>query len=166
MSMPKTCPGAQESAGRTHTAGHTGHAHTGHAHTGHEQGAAHETLPNLIPRLLMPVNHEHLKKICSTSICSVCAEYQLSAQQQTVQTLQRSVGKQCFTNSLALFFLLLNVDMRLKTAILDGETPAQQAKIANFLMNLRKHLIPEYLSEQRSDTCTFATKCQDAWSVA
>jgi hypothetical protein len=121
--------------------------------------------PQLIPRLLLPVNHEHLQRYCTDSLARVCHEYGVSPDLPVVCHLRQCVSRLSFTNALALFFVLLNIDTGLKEALLSIE-PAQQSKYVNFFMNLRRHVIPEFISCEACDAIRFAARCEDAWQVA
>ncbi len=121
--------------------------------------------PQLISRLLLPVNHEHLQRYCTDSLARIGHEYDVSPDLPVVCHLRECVPLLSFTNTLALFFLLLNIDTGLKQALFDIE-PAQQSKCANFFMNLRRHVIPEFISSEACDAIRFAARCEDAWQVA
>ena len=121
--------------------------------------------PQLIPRLLLPVNHEHLRRYCMDSLARICVEYGVSPELPVVCHVRECVPRLSFTNALALFFVLLNIDTGLKQALFEIE-PAQQSKCANFFMNLRGHVIPEFISSEACDAIGFAARCEDAWQVA
>ena len=48
-----------------------------------------------------------------------------------------------------MFFLLLNVDTVLKENMFLSESEAQKSKLSNFFMNLRKHIIPDYMASEQ-----------------
>ena len=121
--------------------------------------------PQLIPWLLLPVNHEHLHRYCTDSLARICVEYGVSPELPVVCHVRECVPRLSFTNALALFFVLLNIDTGLKQALFEIE-PAQQSKCANFFMNLRRHVIPEFISFEAWDTIRFVAQCEDAWQVA
>jgi hypothetical protein len=120
----------------------------------------------LIPRLLLPVNHAHLRTYCKDSLARVCSEYSISQDMPVVCQLRASIPDMSFTNSLALFFLLLNIDTGLKQGLMHSEARVHQGKCANFFMNLRRHVIPEFLSIEACDAVKFTAQCEDAWRVA
>ena len=66
--------------------------------------------PQLIPWLLLPVNHEHLQRYCTDSLARICHEYCVSPDLPVVCHLRQCVSRLSFTNALALFFVLLNID--------------------------------------------------------
>jgi hypothetical protein len=47
-----------------------------------------------------------------------------------------------------------------------SETEAQRRKLGNFCMNLRKHLVPDFMAADEYGSSVFVTRCRDAWSVA
>lgn len=116
----------------------------------------------------MPVNHAHVRKYCVQSLARICHEYDVPAEHCTVCNIREGVQADSFsyTKTLALFFLLLNVDSEMKAAVIDSETPTQQGKCVNFFMNLRRHAVPHFMSQEGADVIAFATMCRDMWSVA
>jgi hypothetical protein len=153
MSMPRTCAGAHRPSAAKADATRTPQA---------------ERMPHLIPRILMPVNHVHVKNYCLLSLARICQEYNVPPEHSTVSNIREGIQADGFSyiKSLALFFLLLNVDSEMKRAIIDSETPLQQGKCVNFFMNLRRHAVPHFMSHEGTDVIGFTTRCQDMWSVA
>ncbi len=132
--------------------------------------AARECAPvacqqNLIPRLLLPVNDAHLRRYCADCLTRICHEYSVPQDAPVVCHVRECVPALSFSKALALFFLLLNIDTGLKKALMESEQK-QQGKCANFFMNLRKHVIPDFMSNDTSDATRFTERCQDAWTVA
>jgi len=151
MSMPSTCTKtSKQSAAQS------------------EKSIMHEHIPHFIPRVLMPLNHPHVKHYCLQSLSRICIEYNLHTEQAPVCNIRSMVNCETFSymKSIALLFLLINIDSHIKKMILDSETPAQQLKCANFFMNLRRHAVPNFMSNEGSEVIKFATQCQDLWSVA
>ena len=122
----------------------------------------------LISRILMSVNAKHTLAFCASSIKSICREYAISEHDSTIQYIVDLINTNTLshTDSLAVFFLLLNVDTVLKEHMLLSESEAQKGKLCNFFMNLRKHIIPAYMASEQFTSSTFVSKCADAWSVA
>jgi len=126
-----------------------------------------EHLPHLIPRLLMPINKGYLQKFCAQSLESICKEYGVPAEHPTVLAIRECFAREMpFTEALSVFFVLLNIDTTVKERMMLSETEAQQQKLANFFMNLRKNLVSTYMSTDDCTPCKFVTNCTDAWSVA
>jgi len=119
----------------------------------------------LIPRLLLPVNDAHLRRYCHDSLTRICHEYSVTQDSPVMRGVRESVSVLSFTKALALFFLLLNIDTGLKQALMESELK-QQDKCVNFFMNLRKHIVPEFMSNETSDATHFTQRCEDAWTVA
>lgn len=143
MSMPMTCCNTQTSVHKQH-------------------------LPMLIPRILMSVNETHISTFCTQSLTRLCTEYALPEENATIECINSLInGEQMSrTDALALFFLLLNIDTQLKECMMVSEAEAQRGKLTNFCMNLRKHLVPEFMAVDQCNSSTFVTRCSDAWSVA
>ena len=141
-------------------------------HTAKKQKLAHnegerEHLPHLIPRLFMPVNQKYLQDFCEQSMQNICVLYGIAPENSTVRAVIQCLSEQVsFTDILCIFFVLLNIDMTTKERMMTSETEAQQQKLANFFMNLRRHLVSNFMSKSECTACMFVTSCQDAWSVA
>jgi hypothetical protein len=103
---------------------------------------------------------------CQDSLARIFQEYEVSEDFPVVCQVRESVAELSFTNTLALFFLLLNIDTGLKHAVMKSETPMHQGKCANFFVNLRRHVIPKFMSKEACDTIRFAARCEDTWIVA
>ncbi len=149
MSMPSTCA-----------------TQTNASAAGRPSAALVPLQSQLISRLLMQVNQQHLRTYCKDSIKRICNEYTVRADVPVVCQVQECTHELSHTHSLALFFLLLNIDTTLKKAILDSESLQQQLKHVNFFMNLRRHVIPDFLSTEECDVRMFVAHCEDAWNVA
>jgi len=111
------------------------------------------------------VNHEHLQRYCADSLTRICEDYGVSPEMPVIRHMRECSPVLSFSSALALFFVLLNIDTRLKEALLKIE-PAQERKCVNFFMNLRKHVVPEFISSDTCDASRFAARCEDAWQVA
>jgi|LauGreDrversion4_2_1035121.scaffolds.fasta_scaffold00055_13 hypothetical protein len=148
--MPSTCPA---------------HAQSAAAKTAQRAQKTVACQPQLIPRLLLPVNHEHLRRYCTDSLARICQDYGVSPELSVVCHVRECTPLLSFTNALALFFVLLNIDTGLKQALLQID-PAQERKCVNFFMNLRRHVVPEFISSEACDASRFAARCEDAWQVA
>ena len=111
-----------------------------------------ECQPQLIERLMLPVNVEPLREHCEQSLSRVCAEYNVATSLAVICELRQSIVQMSFTNCLALFFLLLNIDTDLKHGLMQSEVRSQQGRCANFFQNLRIYMIAEFLSTDASDT--------------
>jgi hypothetical protein len=127
-----------------------------------------EHLPMLIPRIIMSVNYKHIPSFSARSLDSICKQYSIAKDHATILCIQSLINSECLSHidSLALFFLLLNIDTTLKESMMLSETEIQRRKLCNFYMNLHKHLVPEFMAVDSYNSCIFATRCSDAWSVA
>jgi len=124
--------------------------------------------PMLVTRILMSVNYKYIPMICEKSVKNVCELYGIQADHATIQCIKTMLTSEQMssTNLLALFFVLLNIDTKLKASMLQSETEIQKSKLCNFFMNLHKHLLPEFMAVNALNPITFVQKCSDAWSVA
>ena len=124
--------------------------------------------PMLVTRILMSVNYKYIPMICEKSIKNVCEIYGIQADNATIQCIKMMLSSEQMssTDLLALFFVLLNIDTKLKANMLQSETEIQKSKLCNFFMNLHKHLVPEFMAVNALNSMTFVQRCSDAWSVA
>jgi hypothetical protein len=122
----------------------------------------------LIPRILMSVNYKHVPLFSTKSLVNICKEYAIPENNTTIQCIKSLINSEhiSHTDSLALFFLLFNIDTKLKESVMLSETEMQRRKLCNFYMNLHKFLVPEFMAVDMCGACNFVTRCSDAWSVA
>jgi hypothetical protein len=127
-----------------------------------------EHLPMLIPRILMSVNYKHIPSFSARSLDNICKQYSIAKDHGTILCIKSLINSEYLSHidSLALFFLLLNIDTKLKESMVLSETEMQRQKLCNFYMNLHKHLVPEFMAVDTCNACMFATRCSNAWSVA
>jgi len=109
----------------------------------------------------MSVNETHISTFCTQSLTRLCTEYALAEENATIECINSLInGEQMSrTDALALFFLLLNIDTQLKECMMVSEAEAQRGKLTNFCMNLRKHLVPEFMAVDQCNSSTFVTRC-------
>ena len=69
------------------------------------------------------------------------------------------------TETLALFFLLLNVDAALKQRVLDMDR-ASMPKLARFLQDLKAELVVAFYADEAQSPAAFVDKCFEAYVVA
>jgi len=139
MSMPITC---------------TKHSVSIHSLTKEntKENTKERQIPMLISKILMTVNAKHILPFCASSIHSICREYAISENDSTIQYIVDLINTNTLshTDSLAVFFLLLNVDTVLKENMFLSESEAQKSKLSNFFMNLRKNIIPDYMAQDHT----------------
>ena len=69
------------------------------------------------------------------------------------------------TDTLALFFLLLNVDAALKQRVLDMDR-ASMPKLARFLQDLKAELVVAFYADEAQSAAAFVDRCFEAYVVA
>jgi hypothetical protein len=116
----------------------------------------------------MSVNYKHVPSFSAKSLVSICKEYAIPEDHTTIQCIKSLILSEhmSHTDSLALFFLLLNINTKLKESAMLSETEMQRRKLCNFYMNLHKHLVPEFMAVDKCSASSFVTRCSDVWSVA
>lgn len=67
---------------------------------------------------------------------------------------------------IALFFLGLDIDIKLKQMMMEAESTTMQRKLTGFFMRLRNELIPAFLCEESIEIEKFVRSCHEAYLVA
>ena len=120
---------------------------------------------NLIERIMHPVNKGHLRAYTNKMLHQICVQYRISPQNSIVQSLLHATASETIPHTalIALFFLLLNIDLALKDAMMQKEQEQTKAKLCKFCFTLRNHLITNFLVEETQQIQEFVSKCQEAW---
>lgn len=120
---------------------------------------------NLIERITHPVNKVHLCAYTNKMLHQICVQYKISPQNSIVQSLLHATTAETISHTahVALFFLLLNIDLALKDAMIHKEQAHTKAKLCKFCLTLRNHLITNFMVEETQPLQEFVSKCQEAW---
>ena len=120
----------------------------------------------LIPRVQFSVNEEHLRRHCQQSLWNICSLYDIPITHSVIESLKEinAATNTPHNTLMALFFMLLNLDMTLKDQMLQAEPAPTQKKIAHFAIHIRDKVIPEYMSVESTTVITLVDNCLDAWS--
>jgi len=125
-------------------------------------------LRQLIPRIMLPENERALRKCCADSLERICSEYEINPLIRVFKTLREFIEdheeSQC--SMLALFFLGLDIDMKLKQMMLEAESVLMQRKLTGFFVKLRSEVIPAFLCEETVEIDKFVQTCHEAYLLA
>ena len=120
---------------------------------------------NLIERIVHPINKGYLQTYTNKMLHQICIQYSISPQNSIVQSLLHATAAESISHTahVALFFLLLNIDLALKDALMQKEQEQTKAKLCKFSLTLRNHLITNFLVEETQPIQEFVSLCQEAW---
>jgi hypothetical protein len=125
-------------------------------------------LRQLIPRIMLAENERALRKCCADTLERICREYEINPLIRVFTTLREfsedPEESQC--SMLALFFLGLDIDVKLKQMMLEAESTHMQRKLTGFFMQLRNDVIPAFLCEEPVEVENFVRACHEAYLLA
>ena len=116
----------------------------------------------------MPLNHSLLRKLCSRSLTTLETQFDVKMNTHAVVQLKNlAADETCpHTTHLALFFLLLNVDQKLKEDIMKAENKHMHPKLTRFFLDLKDEAVrPYFCDESLSNECLVA-KAEELWTLA
>lgn len=125
-----------------------------------------ERIPDVIERLFLPFNINRLTTLCQLSLAHIVQDFQLDPNSSYISTIRSNLETR--TNHvymLCMFFLLLNVDLKLKAFLLNTDKK-NHAKMVRFLIDLRNNSVVCYLDETNTSNTVFFDKCKEAWLLA
>lgn len=130
--------------------------------------AAKLDLRQLIPRIMLPENEQALRNCCAQTLDRICDEYEINPGIRVFQTLRDFCGDpdEAGNSMIALFFLGLDIDIKLKQMMMEAESTTMQRKLTGFFMRLRNELIPAFLCEESIEIEKFVRSCHEAYLVA
>ena len=117
---------------------------------------------------MMPLNHSLLRKLCSRSLTTLGTQFDVKMNTHAVVQLKNlTADENCpHTTHLALFFLLLNVDQKLKEDIMKAENKHMHPKLTRFFLDLKDEAVrPYFCDESLSNECLVA-KAEELWTLA
>ena len=125
-------------------------------------------LKQLIPRVMLPYNEATVRRICAESLVRICEEYSIDANIPTFQKLAEFAAdpEQSNNSIVGLFFLCLDIDIRLKESMLNAESDAMKRKLTCFFTNLRSRVIPVFFCEEEMDADELVAQCHETFLLA
>jgi len=125
-----------------------------------------ELIPDVIERLFLPFNINRLTTLCQLSLAHIVHDFGLDQNSPYISTIRLNLETR--TNHvymLCIFFLLLNVDLKLKSFLLTTDKK-NHAKMVRFFVDLRNNSVVCYLDETKTSNTMFLEKCKEAWLLA
>jgi len=122
-----------------------------------------EQIANVLEKATHVLNKEWLAQEVRGSIAALEAEF-FAADNAQIAKLRAMVRDATHTELLAIFYLLLNIDHRLKTRILLMDA-RNDKRIARFLLDLRHELVLGFFCSEQS-VAEFVQACGDGYCIA
>lgn len=125
-----------------------------------------EVIPDIIERLFLPFNTNRLAALCQLSLAHIVQDFHLDIDSAYIKTLHDNLhSKTNHMYFLCMFFLFLNVDLKLKTFLL-GTDKKNHNKMIRWFSDLRNNCVVLYLQEHDTPHSAFVEKCKEAWLLA
>ena len=125
-----------------------------------------ERIPDVMKRLFLPFNISRLTTLCHLSLAHIVQDFNLDPNCSYISTIRSNLETR--TNHvymLSIFFLLLNVDLKLKSFLLNTDK-TNHAKMVRFFVDLRNNSVVCYLHETSTSNTVFLENCKEAWLLA
>ena len=132
--------------------------------TEHAQGEGDYPIADILDKVTHPINGEFLDVFIRDTIASLRTDFFAATGCPKLDTVQEVARRGTHTERLAIFYLLLNIDARLKTRILCMDE-GNRVKIGRFLQDLRNELVTTYFCSSQS-VPEFAKACKEAYWIA
>ena len=119
-------------------------------------------------RLFLPLNTHALPSFCIESLQRISVEYKIDNKIHVMKQLKAIASEPNAPRNLllALFFLLFNIDTKMKTIVLQSESKPTQNKVCQFSLLLRQEITPKFFVEEQQQLYKFVEKCEEAYLLA
>ena len=125
---------------------------------------AAEKIVNVLEKATHVLNREWLAGVVEDSIAGLEAEFFASGGNAQVAKLRGMVRDATHAELLAIFYLLLNIDVRLKTRVLEMDG-GNSKKIGRFVLDLRQELVVGFFCSPQT-TAEFVQACGDGYRIS
>lgn len=116
--------------------------------------------------MIMQVNSCLLLEYITSSINYISTTFFKGQRVSQLQQLLNSATNCPHNIQVAIFFLLLNVDIELKEKIYNMEVEYNHNKLTRFFSDLRDTLVNDFLVSEKKDTLWFVSACRDGYIIA
>ena len=116
-----------------------------------------------IEKIIAPLNAEYMQACIYGSLDFLQAEFFPGARSEAIEQLRGYVGAAAHAHKVGIFFLLLNIDRRLKEKLM--ELDQNHAKLARFFSDLRLELVTVFFCSSQ-DVPGFVVQCTDGYRIA
>ena len=121
-------------------------------------------IPNVLEKAVHAMNKAWLSGIVRESLASLEDEFFAGGACAQVAKMKALVREATHGELLAVFYLLLNIDHKLKTRVLLMDA-RNDKRIARFLLDLRQELVLGFFCSEQS-VAEFVQACNDGYCIA
>ena len=118
---------------------------------------------DMIERIISPINANYLDLCIEESLASLKREFFAHEACEALEKLRRYARGAVHAHKVGIFFLLLNIDRRLKEQLM--ELYQNHAKLARFFSDLRLELVTVFFCSSQ-DVPGFVVQCTDGYRIA
>ena len=123
--------------------------------------AARPRTPHFVRLLLNPINTHTLRETVATAVTRLRSTYDAPE----LSRLAELHAAHPHRVQVAIFFVLLNIDVDLKQYVIDTDLACNARKLWRFFADLREHVDTLFASEQMS-LLDFVDACEEAYVIA
>lgn len=123
-----------------------------------------ERIVNVLEKATHVLNRDWVSGVVQDSIAGLEAEFFEGVESVQIAKLRGLVKDGTHAELVAIFFLLLNIDARLKTRMLEIDS-GNARRIGRFLLDLRQELVVEFFCSPQS-VAEFVRACEDGYRIA
>jgi hypothetical protein len=125
---------------------------------------AAEKIVNVLEKATHVLNREWVAGVVEDSIAGLEAEFFAGGGNAQVGKLRGLLKDATHAEMVAVFFLLLNIDERMKRRMLEMDS-GNAKRIGRFVLDLRQELVVEFFCSPQT-TVEFVRACEDGYRIA
>jgi len=122
--------------------------------------------PNFILHLFAAKCTDFLKMLTHSSLLNIQHDYFNGQTTIEIEELKKMVDTAPHFTLLALFFLLLNIDSKLKDRVWDLELESNYAKLERFLLDLKHPIVSEFCIDDTISTAMLIDQIWETYVIA
>jgi hypothetical protein len=125
---------------------------------------AAQKIVNVLEKVTHVLNKEWVAGVVEESIAGLEAEFFAGGGNAQVAKLRGLLKDATHAELVAIFYLLLNIDVRLKTRMLQMDS-GNAKRIGRFVLDLRQELVVDFFCSPQT-TAEFVQACGDGYKIA
>ena len=118
---------------------------------------------DIIDKIISPINEPFLDACIEESLAFLQEEFFPDAPCEPLEKLRSYAGRAVHAHKVGIFFLLLNIDRKLKQRLMHADQ--NHAKLARFFMDLRQELVTVFFCSSQP-VPDFVVKCKQGYLIA
>ena len=124
------------------------------------------SLPRVLERVFDRQSTALLRLLVERSLNTLSKTFYSGESAPEIADMRALAAAESHTTLLALFFLLLNVDIDLKEHILTSEDPSRRDKLVRFMLDLRQHVTMRFFTNDATSPAAFVDMCREFYLLA